>query len=616
MSNTVRTPRWVWLLIAAMALSDLGVHLWVTFAPPRGFVATGLHTFDDIVYRVAMDMFDSGFNNPFAVNGAPLGTHAAAYFAVPWYWLYGAAGFLATRLQMPHFLMLAVLNGLGLAFYLYAGWRFLAAIAPDRVRLAFALWTLGGGLGGAIYLWAMHSGWLYAPEAEAVLPRLLMYDVIEGANLLPILNGQRFYYTFPLALGLVGFARIVHRRSLVLTAPLLFAACFLNLRVAPPLLVGILVYLACMRDIPVRRWAAIGAACIAATAIGVAASMLAMSLSPAFTQNAVAKVSAAAWLTPLLVAGFFYMVPAIAEIRRLSTALGPIPRMLLCSVNGYLLAFVALYIAHHLWYGNALGTGEAAAGIAASDLALLGGAAGIAWAWRRAPRRRIADKGAWVALWAVALLALSVSAFGQGAYLTLVPQRFMVLLGLPLSLLTAECLTRWPRAGRVYAAVFLLVGGLTVLVGALMVQGPLAHTPGRGALAGHHAEYMRDSETVLLQALAPGTVLAPPSEGPHFGDVLALRPETRSVTGVGATDFADLARRNTAYRGAYGFFSPDAANRADVLETFDVDFVYCPSTRPVTDVTLRALREWERLQLVAATDGGAVFRVRKGRALP
>ena len=75
----------------------------------------------------------------------------------------------------------------------------------------------------------------------------------------------------------------------------------------------------------------------------------------------------------------------------------------------------------------------------ASDWALLALLPGVLLGWKWTPREHATDPPhlRWVAAWFLVLLAISVSATGQGWLLQFAPQRCLVLLGVPMALLAA-----------------------------------------------------------------------------------------------------------------------------------------------------------------------------------
>jgi len=160
------TPWWVWaIMIALPAIMPL-TFLWIAYFPPLGTTPTGIHGVDGAVFITCMRMFETGFYTPFANCHAPLGTQSSAYFAAPFFWVYGLLGALGRLIHANEFLLLGIANGVGGFLYLLAAYFFLRTAFPKQASLAFALFALAGGPGGVLYIVTWLLGLHHAPQFE------------------------------------------------------------------------------------------------------------------------------------------------------------------------------------------------------------------------------------------------------------------------------------------------------------------------------------------------------------------------------------------------------------------------------------------------------------------
>ncbi|HOS03414.1 MAG TPA: hypothetical protein PKZ01_10065, partial [Candidatus Hydrogenedentes bacterium] len=580
MSET-RTPRWVWGVIAGLVLVDPACHLWIYFRPPAGTVATGLHTFDSIVYLMAMRMLDTDFFNPFASCQSPLGTHGIAYYATPWFWLYALPGRLATLIGMPHFLMLSVMDSLGAAAYLYAVWRFLRTVFPSHARIAFLIWSLGGGIGGAVFAITGALGLWHWPGAEDQLLRFVMYDLVEGANVSPTTHFQRLYYTLSLAILFTAFTELAQAmrgrcgKRLAWSAFLLALGSLLHPRYGPMMVMIMGLYVLWQTDMAFAQRFRYACAMALAGAVGAGASMAIMRQAPGYVNNALILCRVATWPSPLVSAAFFHVFTVPLQIGRIARRMPFLARAIVCALGGYLVAYAPLYFGYQVYWGNLLAGREARVADVMSDWALFGALAGLVYARVRRPKTQ--DKAlpelGWVALWALTFLVLTLAAFGQGWWLRVTPQRMLALLGLPLCILTAAQLTLWrgsrPRLARGFTLAMVACGAWSIAMGALFIQGPLFHAPGKAPFARWHAEIMDQADARLMGAMGPGVALAPPAEGPMMGDVVALRPGMSVVYGMGTMNFSERDSL-TVERDTARFFSPNGTEdrRAELIRSW------------------------------------------------
>jgi len=333
--------------------------------------------------------------------------------------------------------------------------------------------------------------------------------------------------------------------------------------------------------------------------------------------NALILCRVATWPSPLVSAAFFHLLTVPPQVRRIARQM-PVPaRAAVYALSGYLIAYVPLYFGYQIYWGNLLAGREARVADAMSDWALLGALAGSAYALLRRPKaqdKKPSELG-WVALWALIFLVLTIASFGQGWWLRLTPQRMLALLGLPLCILTAAQLAMWreshPRLVRRVTVAMVACGVWSIAMGALFIQGPLFHTPGKAPFARWHAEIVDQADVRLMDAMGPGVVVAPLTEGPMMGDVVALRPNMSSVYGMGTMNFSEQTAVNVE-RDVGRFFSANGtlAEREALLKNWCVTYVYCPATHPVDPAVRNVLQNWPALELIAQEKDGAVFRVK------
>jgi len=617
-----RAPYWVWLIVIALACIEPLTHVWIACCPPENTVPTGAHTGDSAHHLVCMRMFETGFHSPFATCQSPQGTHHFGFFAPPLFLLYGVLGVVQRAVGADPFLFLGLANGLGGALYLAAAYLFLREAVPRHAHRAFLLFTLGGGLGGALFLLTGALGLHATPQFEEYFRRYAHYELIEGPHLSPVLHMPRLYYTLSLAMALGGLAAFIRAqrdgrlRPALFAGALLFAATWVNLRLGPLAWVIAALYLACQVDRPWRdrlRWA--GALAVP-VALGAAVAWKMIAMSPAYAGNLVETVRMAMWLSPFVSATVFYCLVVPSAVRHAMPGLPRWPYVAAWAAMAYLAAFAILYAAYQVYWGNVLVCRDTAVAVAMSDWALLGVPVGAAYAlWRRGrARSATAGETGWVVLWLLLFLAVAVSAFGQGWFMRLNPQRFMVFLGLPIAILAAEGLARLeaarPRWANGVTASILGCGICSILVGALFFQGPLSRQPGQGPFAYLHYELMTPADAHVLDRLGEGTVVTPPWSPISFGEIVALRPGVSVVGGVGAMNIGDQPF-GLLQAQVSAFFEPTtaAAVRERFVRTWCVDYVYCPDTCPVEPLVVEQLRGAPWLTEVAADERAVLFAV-------
>ncbi len=616
MSTGDRTPKWVYAIILILASLQPASQYWIAKAPSSDAVPTGLSNSDSAIYLQAMRMLGNGFYSPYATCKALNGPNDISYLPAPFHWLYALIGIAADWIQADDFLFLGLMNGVFGAIYLLVVYRFLKVAAPRQANLAFLLFTLGGGLGGLLYaltgVFHLHG----AAAFETYFWRAAMYELVEGPYLSPILHMPRLYYTLALSLCLGGLTALIRAmkthcgRHLGFASLLLCCGAIVHIRLGGFAWAIGMMYLLGGGDGEVKERLR-AAASVTLAISGAFGLFAAMSLAnPVFMQNTGVLVRESVWVTGFISVAAFHLV-LIPKVIASRIRCLPLPLLVLSwAAVGYLAAFSVLFFAYQIYFGNFLGAGDAAAAVAISDWALLGGlAGGIYGVTRKDASSRKLEEGAWVAPWLLVFTAVAISAWGQGWFLRLTPQRLMLFLGIPLSIFSAMAIQAWadrrPRRAHAYLAAMIACGVISAAVGTLYFQGPLGRRPGEGPFARLHPEIMTEADAELLQLLSPGIVLAPAS----FSDVIALRPGMRVLGGVGGTDLSDQMSTEIDPAVARFFSAGLPMDRSDFLDEWCVDYVYCPDTWPVGVPVVGELKSEARLELVAESSRGLLFRV-------
>lgn len=610
-------PAWVIAVAVALAAIEPLSHVWIEHYPPADSVPTGLRSADSAYYLASMRMFRTGFESPYATCKAPYGTRSIRYYAHPAYWLYGILGVAADTLGLSDFTALGLGNGLAALCYLLAVYCFLREYVPKHASLAYALFVLGGGLGGIAYVALCVAGIQWTPGLEdAFFRRFAMYELLEGPSLPPVLHNVRLYYTASLAFcfgGLAAFAkslRLPCRRHFTFALTLLFLGTFLNLRYGAFAWVIATLWLLCNRDGFVERPIRTAAVTAIPVTLGVVLSWLLTQASPSLASNTSQTVRQSIWLTPMLSAACFQLPLASCEVARCIKAMRGVARVAAWLLVGYLGAFLVLFCAYQTYHGNWLVARDGIVSDAISDWALLGVLAGLGAALllrkRGASQTELLD---WTALWLLLFLAAGLSAFGQGRFGQLAPQRLIVFLGVPLAILSAATLERLhavhPRWARTLVAVILVCGLSSIAVGSLCFQGPLGQRPGKGPFADIHVELMTEADAAVLERLKPGMVLCPEP----FGDIIAQRPGSSAILGRGMMQADQLYA--AMRRDVESFFSVSASTetRESFVREWCIDFVFWPDSRPVDTAVIEQLRQVPWLQEIASDGKAVLFRV-------
>lgn len=612
------TPVWVYAIILVMACIVPATHLWIASSETAEAVPTGLTNADSAIYLQTMRMLRNDFYSPYATVKAPNGPNDVGFLAAPFHWLYALIGLGADFFGVDDFIFLGFANGVFGGIYLLVVYGFLRAAAPRQANLAFLLLTVSGGLGGLLFVATSFMGQQGSQTFEMVFSRFSMYELIEGPYLSPFQHITRLYYTVSLALGLGALTALIralnHQRDryLVLSCFLLFWCTLIHVRIGGFLWAVGMIHLVSRGDLTKRDLARVGAVFTAPLLVSFSVFAAMSVMSPVFMQNTTVLVRESMWLTPFVSAALFQLLLIPVVLKRL---LGNLPPMLFvgcAAAVGYLTTFGLLFGGHQLYHGNVLGIGDASAAARISDFALMGIPIGAALGWTRRPTSwsRDASGIAWVAPWLLIFLAIAVSAWGRGWFLSLTPQRLMLVLGIPLSILSAAALQRIaerrPRLSRAYCTGMVFCGIISLSVSVLYFHGPMGRQPGQGAFAHLHRSMMTVDDARLLDHLGDGVVLAPAT----FSDVIALRPGLRVLSGAGTTDLSDQMSTQMEPRVA-AFFSLDSDDeRVAFIREWRVDYVYCPDTWPVGPKIIASLKAAPWLDVLAESEHGAVFRFR------
>ena len=565
-------------------------------------------------------MFESGFFSPYATCHAPGGPNDQAFFPAPFHWLYGAVGAAGRGLGVDEFLFLGLANGLGVLVYLLAVYHFFRLVIAGRSHLAFVLFALTGGLGGVLFVLAGIAGLWDAPRFDVFFERFSMYELVEGPYLMPTLLAPRLYYTLSLACcfgAMSAFIRAIQVRCLrheAWAGFLLLLGTLVNVRFGALAWAVIALYLACDSQRRGRARLREAVTLAAPVVIGVLASWAAMSRNPAFAENTSVLVRESMWLTAFVSAAIFPILLFPVAFRALLPSMTGWQRVLAFSGLGYLAAFALLFAAYQVYFGNFWNAGDAAAANRISDWALFGAMAGAGWGYiKRAtgtPMRRGDASTVWMALWFLGCVAIGVSAFGQGWFIRLTPQRLMVFAAVPAAALSAYVLevlaARRRRLARAAVVAMVGCGVVSIFVATLFFQAPLMREPGQSPFDRLHPEVISRADMDLMEGIGSGVVLAPFL----YSDILGLRAGLRVLGGAGGADLSD--RMSTEIQGDVDAFFAGALRGEDAeafLRAWCVEYVFCPDARPVPAGARDLLDGMAVLSAVQRTGAGAVYRV-------
>jgi len=623
-------PRWIWGLMIVISVVEPITHAVLLYGLPESMASTGLHIGDTAFFLTAMRIFLNGFDSPYATCQSPACFASVTYFNVPHDWLYGLLGLIGAIVQIPPFLFLGMVNGLGVLLYLLAVYWFLCEIMRERANLAFLIFAVSGGLGGLLYVLSGIAGAHGLPGFETWFHRYARYELIEGPFLAPWLVAPRLYYTLPLALGFAALTLWLRDYRCDRPSPgwasiiAVFLCGYLNMRLGPLFVAVAALY--ALADHSASWQQRIRFVLVFTVPVMLAALIVLIQFrwDPAGAQNAYGLLHRCAWFGSVFALLFWQLFVLPFAVRAGWKEMPWRVRFVLGALLGYLALFTVLYATHQVYWGNLFAGGDTAAAIAVSDWALLGVVPGIAiTAWLFSKRgtpssasEQNAEKTrllAWCWLWLLIFLAVAVSAFGQGSFMRFMPERFLVLLGIPVAVLSAEGLHRMPRVfSRAMLGVLVMSGICSFTVAALCFQGPLGFHL-KGAFAWTHNEVMSPVDARLIQKIRGGRVLCPASVPPLFGDIVVhTRPKTRTLFGQATMDYSGIDME-TMGRNVQRFFDSSTSDeeRRAFVEKWCVDYVYCPETCPVNEDTLQQLRKASWLHEVAGENRAAVFMVIK-----
>lgn len=606
-------PRWTLAIALALAAIQPCLLLWISYAPPAGMAPTGLHLPDSAIFLQSMRAAESGLYSPYATCQSDFGDHGFRLYAVPHLWLYLLTGKLAGLLHSAPLLLYGLLNGLCLFLYLLAVRAFLWEVSPAHATIAFVLFALSSGPGGVLFILTRLSGVQASPQFDTYFFRFGLYDLMEGPHLNPALYAGRAYYTLSLALCFGGLAAVVRStRSkslflLLLWVPALALGSFINARFGLFSLGVLAIWLSqqtTLRD-GVRSLVAFALP----VALGVIASILLMRTNPVVIGNHQQLGSMAMWFSSFLIASG---VPLSLSARPVAATISGMHapwRAIAIALTGYLVAYALLYVLYQAYYGNLLNGHDGSVAAAISDWALAGALVGGLLGLRGSKGERDPVPHAWVALWLLLYLAVSISGWGQGWFLRFGPQRLEVFLWLPLCLLAAQGVAAFsPPVRRGMMTVLLVCGASSITVSTLYFQGPLGQNSAAPLYPSQHAEAMLLNDARLIQKLGEGTVLAPAP----MSDVIAWRRRNPVVFGVGSFNLTAISEAELRAE-VHAFFTSETPGdaRARILDDWCVDYVYCPETWPVEVGVVEALLRHPDLTLVASEGAAHLFKVKR-----
>lgn len=641
--QSFRPPRWAWALILGLGLIDPLSHVLIQVAPPAGTVPTQGHVVDTFNYLTAMEYAHPPWYSPYNLCDSPYAEGDPTLYAIPHHHLFGAIGTVGSWLHVPPFYMMSLANGLGLVFYLFAVYAFLVSAVPRLAHRAFVLFCLGGGLGGLLYVLTGLFGVHTHPQFGEYFLRYFLYELSEGPRFQPWLMAARLYYTLAFGFGFLALTALWHamakdKKGLLVLAAVLFACTTLaNFRVGPMLWGAAAIIIFCRAEWPWKRRIGWVAALLGGVGVGGATAIAMVSRNPELLETVARSARLALWFSPFVSATFFYWILIPGTLLR---AVNQAPQWLRYagwSAVGYISAYAVLYGLYQAYYGNFLRTGEFQVAVTMTDFALLLGVPlGCSFAWWKGPAARWGHNGyhacaappamglitsevsptpapPWAALWLLAFFALSFSAWGQGWFLKYTPDRFIIVIGVPLAILGAAAIQRGlgccPPIFRGLQGCIIGCGVLSLLVTWLVSYGPLGYHSLQQHYSWTRNAFMNQADADTLAHLEDGVVLAPSLGAPLMGD-LAVMQGNATVHGIGSVDYTRHIANDVRAQVA-DFYHPDTPNalREDLVEKWCVRYVYCPDTDPVDPTTVAQLRASEWLVEVAANGDAVLFAV-------
>lgn len=618
LSRGSRWPIWVWPIAIALASTQPLIHVWLVYFPPEGTVSSGLDILDSAVMLSSMRMFQTDFYSPYATCLSPYSMNNPGYFPIPFQWVYGAFGLAVDACGLDRFLCYGLINGIGMLLFLCAAYALFREVIPRCADRAFLLFALSGGVGGVAYLLTAALGVQQHPSFDAYFFRYAMYELIEGANILPICCQPRFYYTAALGLCLAALTMLIRyvrsdsRGALAWAVALFLMGAGINLRFGVFTWGVATLYLYLAGHAPVRaRLVAAAAFSVPIVAAGLVTRWT-MGMNPVIVQNAVSWSNVASWFSALVTALGLHVFLAPWQAAVGLRGLPRFPRALAWAGIGYLAAYIPLYAAYQVYFGNILAGRDFAVAVAVSDWALIGAALGACLSLRQCTPSIGPDERAWVSLWLIGFAAVTISAFGHGWFLRFGPQRLQPLLWIPVCMCTAMTLEHLSETrktlARVLTGVLVVCGACSTLVAVLCFQGPLQYNRDGFPYSDLHAELMTVADARLIDKLGEGRVMTLPSTA----DAIVQKRGNPVVCGVGSFNMTDqpyLAMRGVVDR----FFAKDTpdSEREAIAKKWCADYVLCPDTTPVNSAALVQLREASWLREIAAEGRGVLFEMKR-----
>lgn len=620
--QSTRIPPIVWVVAVLIASIEPVMHSWLAYAPPEGTAHTGLRVPDTNVFLHSMQMFETDFRSNYTPCTDGPG-HGAQYYASPGRWMLGVLGWVTGKMGLDTFIALGLLNGLGMFAYLIAVYGFMRTALPKHAITSFVLFALSGGFGGIVYIVTGLLGLHDQAQFEPMFLRFAHYELFPGTHLAPHLHGPFLYYTLPLALLMLAFSSLIRSlrddafRRIIWTVIALGLAAFLNVRLSAPGFGIALLLLMVDTRANLRLRIAIASAIGFAAIVGGGCAWAVFRSGGSGVSNVMQMAGIGMWVTPFITAAIFHVATVPRGLRIVSRDWSGLPRVVMYACGGYLALFGLLFCGYQLYYGNILVVRDAVAAMAVSDWALIGAVIGLAIAI--AVRKRETDEAdpipIWIALWFAVTVVLAIGAFGGGWYLRFTPQRLMVIIAVPLSMLSAMGFDDWRGKSSKQATAWLFTtvacGVVSIIVGVFWLQGPLGGHAGEGVFPQARAGLMTKVDDELIARITGGSIAAPINRAPYFGDIIGQRKPDSIVVGAGSVGFSNLdwfeLRADIA---ALYHPATEAQTRRAIVDKYCIDVVYCPDTTPVPDETVAAFDTLPWLERMEKAGRGRIYRVR------
>lgn len=623
-----KTPLWVWGLMFAMALTQpmLGLSEWAF--PPDGYEYTGLPIPDSVIFLRAMEIPVKGLQSAYA---SPDGGDGIGYFAVPHLWFYAIQGVIAKLFGIPVQAAYFIFNGLGAFFFLFVCWRLIGLLVQSGggdcktsgtgrclspKEWAFALFCLGGGLGGLALWTGLLTGFAFSPDFAPVLRRFGMYELMEGPHLAPHTLFARSYYTFSLGLTLAGLHGFIQwlrwgrKENLTSSALLILAGGLINARYgvfcAGLCLLPVLFPEPGVLHSPLGRLKGWLAPLLTAM-MGFAVAEGLTSLNPAVKQNHYDAGRMAMWFMPFLAATLILWLMAGRDVIKAWSQGGQVQRTLLGGLAGFLAVYSLLYAAYQVYFGTGWQGAEGGIAAKASDWALLGAGMGMAATFWRGERNVRENNGDWVVLWTLGVIAVALAGFGRGWFLGFGPQRAQVLVWLPLCILAGRRFLVFTRNSRPLGATCVILGVLSIAASLLYVQGPWGYAQGVRVFPETRCDIIAKQDAEILKQIPHGSRLLAPLPA---ADIAYVKAGVNPVFGYGTFNLGNI-RHLTLENETRVFFSVDcdAEMRQNILRDRRVEYVWTPIGWGYDGRISEKLREMRGVKVVAEVGGSTLFHV-------